>query len=89
MAFGRPSGTRGSQPGPFDFLGFTHYWGNSRQGRWVIKRKTAQQRFSRGRKRITKWCRRHQHQPIAEQHQALCQKPQDHFAYYGMAGNDL
>ncbi|MEW6755312.1 MAG: reverse transcriptase domain-containing protein, partial [Candidatus Latescibacterota bacterium] len=26
-------------PGCFDFLAFRHYWGRSRQGRWVVKRK--------------------------------------------------
>ena len=36
-------------PGPttFDFLGFTHYWGRSRQGAWVVKRKTAKSRLKR------------------------------------------
>ena len=28
----------------FDFLGFTHFWARSRQGYWVIKRKTARKR---------------------------------------------
>jgi RNA-directed DNA polymerase len=89
VSFGRPAGTRGSQPGTFDFLGFTHYWGKSRRGQWVIKRKTSQQRFSRGLKRIAEWCRRNRHQPIAAQHQELCQKLQGHVAYYGITGNDL
>ncbi len=31
----------------FDFLGFTHYWGKSRKGNWVIKRKTASKRIRR------------------------------------------
>ena len=31
----------------FAMLGFTHYWGRSRKGRWVVKRKTAKDRFSR------------------------------------------
>ena len=31
----------------FDFLGFTHYWGRSRQGVWVVKRKTAKSRLKR------------------------------------------
>ena len=30
----------------FAMLGFTHYWGRSRKGRWVVKRKTAKDRFS-------------------------------------------
>jgi RNA-directed DNA polymerase len=89
VAFGRPTSTSGSTPGTFDFLGFTHYWGKSRQGKWIIKRKTAQQRFSRGLKRITEWCRHNRHRPIVEQHQELCQKLRGHFAYYGITGNDL
>jgi RNA-directed DNA polymerase len=89
VAFGRPTGTSESKPGTFDFLGFTHYWGKSRRGKWVIKRKTAQQRFSRGLKRITEWCRHNRHRPVVEQHQELCQKLRGHFAYYGITGNDL
>jgi len=87
VALGRPSVTSGSKPGTFDFLGFTHYWGKSRRGNWVIKRKTAQQRFRRGLKRIAEWCRRNRHKPVAEQHQELSQKLRGHFAYYGMTGN--
>src|SRR5258707_11856648 len=30
-----------SQPGSFDFLGFTHFWGKSLQGAWVVKQQTA------------------------------------------------
>ena len=37
----------GAPPGTFDFLGFTHYWGRSWRGYWVVKRKTATQRLSR------------------------------------------
>ena len=29
------------EPRTFDFLGFTHYWGRSQRGAWVVKRKTA------------------------------------------------
>src|SRR5207302_6147765 len=35
------------RPGTFDLLGFTHYWGRSRTGGWVVTRKTAQGRLSR------------------------------------------
>ena len=38
----RTGGTSGSQrERRFDLLGFTHYWGRSRKGRWVVQRKTA------------------------------------------------
>ena len=89
VPFGRPYGRGGNPPGTFDFLGFTHYWGKSRRGQWVIMRKTARQRLSRGLKRIAQWCRRNRHRPVAEQHRKLCQKLRGHFAYYGMTGNSL
>lgn len=89
VAFGRPRGRQGKKSESFDFLGFTHYWGKSRRGKWVIKRKTARQRLSRGLKRIAEWCRHNRHRPMAEQHRELCQKIRGHFAYYGITGNDL
>jgi RNA-directed DNA polymerase len=89
VAFGRPRGAEGQRPGTFDFLGFTHYWGKSRRGKWMVKTKTARQRLSRGLKRIDEWCRRHRHKPVADQHRQLCQKIRGHYAYYGMTGNGL
>ncbi len=87
VAFGRPRGTQGKRPETFDFLGFTHYWGKSRRGKWIVKTKTARQRLSRGLTRIAEWCRRNRHRPVAEQHQELCRKLRGHYAYYGLTGN--
>jgi len=84
---GAPEG--GNRPGTFDLLGFTHYWGRSRKGSWVVKRKTAQDRLSRALTKIAQWCRLNRHQPIAEQHQTLSQKLRGHFAYYGITGNSF
>jgi hypothetical protein len=70
-------------PGSFDFLGFTHFWSRSKQGRWVVKRKTAGSRFRRAVRRIAAWCRRNRHRPIGEQYQALWQQLRGHFQYYG------
>ncbi len=75
------------RPGSFALLGFTHFWGRSRRGFWVVKRKTAQDRLSRALKTITHWCRLNRHQPIPEQRQTLSQKLRGHFAYYGITGN--
>jgi RNA-directed DNA polymerase len=77
----------GSEPGSFDFLGFTHYWDRSRKGIWVVKRRTAPSRFRRALTTIAQWCRRNRHRPIPEQHQTLSQKLRGHFAYYGITGN--
>ena len=74
-------------PGTFEFLGFIHYWGRSRQGNWVVKRKTAAARFTRSITRIKEWCRRHRHLKVAWQHQQLVLKLRGHYAYYGITGN--
>lgn len=79
---GNPDG-----PGSFDLLGFTHYWGRSRNGHWVVKRKTAKSRLSRAVRSIAQWCRTHRHRPVKEQHRVLCQKLCGHYAYYGITGN--
>jgi len=71
----------------FDLLGFTHHWGRSRKGRWVVQRKTAKSRFSRAVRRIGQWCRRNRHLPVAEQQRALGRKLRGHDAYYGITGN--
>ncbi|MBF7054044.1 group II intron reverse transcriptase/maturase [Halomonas sp. KAO] len=71
----------------FDFLGFTHYWGKSRRGRWIIKQKTAKDRFKRSLRKISLWCRANRHLPLQVQHRHLCRKVQGHFAYYGICNN--
>jgi RNA-directed DNA polymerase len=74
-------------PGTFTLLGFTHYWGRSLRGNWVVKRKTASSRLSRAVRSIAQWCRFHRHQPLGEQQHTLSQKLRGHFAYYGITGN--
>ncbi len=96
VAFGKPpqrgpslkrGGSSGWGPGSFQFLGFTHYWGRSRKGNWVVQRKTASSRLSRAITTVAQWCRRHRHLPIAEQQCHLSHKLRGHYAYYGITGN--
>jgi RNA-directed DNA polymerase len=85
---------RGSGPGhpgthgtTFDFLGFTHIWGKSRQDRNVIRLVTAKSRYARALARINDWCRQHRHFAIDEQHARLSRMMRGHYAYYGITGN--
>lgn len=71
----------------FDFLGFTHYWGRSRQGNWTVKRKTAKGRFSRALRALKQWMERARHVPAGKQAKTLGQKMAGHFNYYGIHGN--
>lgn len=93
VPFRKPSATAtdrdrpDERPGTFDFLGFTHFWARSRRGHWIIKRKTASNRFSRAVRSIDVWCRGNRHQPIGLQQQKLNQKIRGHCAYYGITGN--
>jgi len=77
----------GAPPGTFTLLGFTHYWGRSLRGNWVVKRKTASSRLSRALRSIAQWCRQHRHQPLGDQQHTLGQKLRGHYAYYGITGN--
>jgi group II intron reverse transcriptase/maturase len=82
-----PDGSKGDRPGTFSFLGLTHYWGRSLRGYWVIKQKTAADRFSRAMRSIDSWCRDNRHLSIGGQQQKLNEKLRGHYAYYGVTGN--
>jgi hypothetical protein len=74
-------------PRTFDLLGFTHFWGKSRSGKWVVKQKTARDRFRRTVARISAWCRQHRHDPLRVQQAALSRKLTGHYGYFGVRGN--
>ena len=78
----------GSRPETFDLLGFTHYWGRSLKGNWVIKHQTSCRRLSRAVRAIRQWCRKNRHQDLAEQHHTLTQKMRGHYGYYGVTCNE-
>jgi group II intron reverse transcriptase/maturase len=77
----------GTPSGTFALLGFTHYWGRSRQGNWVVKRRTTASRLRRAIQAVATWCRDNRHRPVPEQHQTLGDKLRGHFWYYGITGN--
>jgi group II intron reverse transcriptase/maturase len=91
VPFRRPDRGRGGEggvsPGTFDLLGFTLHWGQSRNGWWIVKFRTAKDRFSRALRRIRDWCRRHRHDDLETQHRGLVQKTRGHYAYYGITHN--
>jgi len=60
LALHRPGSNDPPRSGPgeprsFDFLGFTLYWGRSRKGNWVVRRKTAKDRLSRALRAVEAW----------------------------------
>ena len=94
LDFRRPTGPNGvggggsqSRPSTFVLLGFTHYWGRSRRGKWVVKRKTSTKSFCRSARAVAMWCRRFRHEKLWWQHRALVRKLHGHYGYYGITGN--
>jgi group II intron reverse transcriptase/maturase len=89
VPFRRPDRDDGGDDGPgtFDLLGFTHHWGLSRNGKWIVKKRTAKDRFSRTLRRIADWCRVHRHDDLEAQHRALVRKLRGHYAYFGVTSN--
>jgi RNA-directed DNA polymerase len=84
--FCRPGG-RGTESGSFDLLGFTHFWGKSRKGYWVVQRKTAKKKFKQAVRRVYQWCKANRHTPVKEQWRTLSRKVQGHYGYYGVTFN--
>lgn len=89
VRFRRPPSAKkaDTENGTFTFLGFTHFWAKTRQGYWVIKRKTAKKRLKRAMKSLWQWCRDHRHENLMEQYKTLCLKLQGHYQYYGIRSN--
>lgn len=89
LPFGRPprGQSDGKGPATFDFLGFTVHWRRTRSGTWVPGLKTRRARLQKAIQAIADFCRRHRHEPVKEQHAALCQRLRGHYQYFGVNGN--
>jgi RNA-directed DNA polymerase len=87
----RPERQGGTHPDckapPFDFLGFTHVWAKSQNGKRVVRQRTAKSRLARALMAINEWCRINRHLPIPAQRDRLAAKLVGHYAYYGITGN--
>jgi hypothetical protein len=71
----------------FDFLGLTHVWGRSRNGKDMLRQVTAQSRFARAVAAVNDWCQKNRHWSLRDQHRHLSSMMRGHFAYYGVGGN--
>ena len=79
----RQEGERSS----FDFVGFTHYWGVSRNGRNCVCRKTRRSRLTRALGSVNTYLRETLTEPVEVQWKGLCQRMRGHYQFYGITGN--
>jgi len=75
------------RPETFNFLGFTHYCSKTRNGKFVVKRKTQAKRLARKLKAIREDMLDRMHTPVREQHRWLRQVLRGHYQYYGVIFN--
>src|SRR5438477_865910 len=92
IAFGRlPAMARQQRgerrPETFAFLGFTHYCGWTRDGRFIVKHKTQSKRLTRKLKALRQEGWRLMHAPLAEQHRWYSSILRGHYGYFGMPHN--
>ena len=75
------------RPETFAFLGFTHYCGWTRDGRFIVKHKTQSKRLSRKLAALRQDAWRQMHAPLAEQHRWYSSVLRGHYGYFGMPHN--
>ena len=74
-------------PQTFDFLGFTHYCGTSRAGRFKLKRKTSTKKLRGKLQDLNRWFWKQLSTPILEMWHTLNAKLRGHYQYYGINDN--
>lgn len=74
-------------PEKFDLLAFTHTWGRTKRGTWVVRQLTSKSRFVRALRKVADWCREHRHSSVKWQQKMLGLKVRGHYAYFGVTGN--
>jgi len=71
----------------FDFLGFTHYCGLSRKGKFLLGRRTSGKKFRKACAQINEWLRQIRVIRIKDWWPVLAAKLRGYYNYYGVSGN--
>jgi len=92
ISFGRYERENAQQqkrrPNTFDFLGFTHYCGKSRRGRFIVGRKTSRKKLRKKCRELKDWLKTVRNRlNVKEWWPVLCAKLTGHYRYYGVSGN--
>ena len=75
------------KPETFDFLGFTFYCGNSREGKFCVKLRTSRKKFRQKVKNMKAWLRKQMTAPLKHTMEILNLKLTGHYRYYGVTHN--
>jgi RNA-directed DNA polymerase len=79
---------RGRKPETFDFLGFSHYCGHTKKGRFKVKRKTSAKKYRQKLKEVKEWLQRERSRmKKGELLRRAKLKLAGHLNYYGITDN--
>jgi group II intron reverse transcriptase/maturase len=92
MAFGRfareDAYEKGRKPEEFTFLGFTHYCGRTRNGRFKVKRRTSRKKFGQSLHKFADWARKaRQKKRKGEMIRQAMSRVEGHLNYYAITDN--
>lgn len=82
IPFGRFKGTNET----FDFLGFMHYNGKTKTGKYTVGHKMSRKKKKAKQQGITKWVKENKHRNVLELIMVVNQKLVGIYAYYGING---
>ena len=74
-------------PQTFEFLGFTHYCSERRNGSYRVKRKTSSKKFKASLQRVKEWLIINMHTPLKILVEKLNKKLVGYYRYYGITDN--
>jgi len=75
------------KPQTFDFLGFTHYGGKSRNGKFRVKHRTSRKKFKAKIKDFKEWIKSVRNCDTADIMRTVRAKLLGHYRYYGITDN--
>ena len=75
------------KPDTFDFLGFTHYCGQSQSGKFRVKHKTSRKKMKASLARMKEWLKQNRVIPIGDLVEKIRSKMRGHYQYYGITDN--
>jgi len=92
LEFGRTARTNarraGGKPGEFDFLGFTWYCGQTRQGYFKVKRRTSRKKLGYGLAKFTEWAEKARRvMRVKAMVRSAKARVQGHLSYYAVTDN--
>ena len=83
LPIGRFKGTKED----FDFLGFTFFNTQTRQGKYRLGVRTSKKKLKSKKQTVKVWLHDNMHKPISETMKRIQLSLQGHFNYYGVSGN--